>query len=93
MTVIVELFDFGLCPVHPRRIAALKALSFAPTTSNDVLATLYEIVFGILDKVCMLFIPLIFCLKTVCKKHEYLKFDVCDQEHPVDYVMFSGRSI
>ncbi|KAG0603461.1 hypothetical protein M758_10G096300 [Ceratodon purpureus] len=37
--------------LHPRRIAALKALSFAPTTSNDVLSTLYEIVFGILDKV------------------------------------------
>jgi hypothetical protein len=37
--------------VHPRRIAALKALSFAPTSSNDILATLYEIVFGILDKV------------------------------------------
>jgi hypothetical protein len=29
----------------------LKALSFAPTSSNDILATLYEIVFGILDKV------------------------------------------
>ena len=39
--------------VHPRRIAALKALSFAPTTSNDVLSTIYEIVFGILDKVCI----------------------------------------
>ena len=39
--------------VHPRRVAALKALSFAPTTSSDRLATVYEIVFGILDKVCI----------------------------------------
>ena len=48
------MFSIEVCffsAVHPRRIAALKALSFAPTTSNDVLATLYEIVFGILDKV------------------------------------------
>lgn len=55
MTMTRDVTDFQTCflfsAVHPRRIAALKALSFAPTTSNDVLATLYEIVFGILDKV------------------------------------------
>jgi hypothetical protein len=50
---------FILFAVHPRRIAALKALSFAPTSSNDILATLYEIVFGILDKVCDHPVPLI----------------------------------
>eukprot|EP00249_Psilotum_nudum_P022201 c28414_g1_i1 orf=316-3969(-) len=37
--------------VHARRVAALKSLTFAPTTNNDVLSKLYEIVFAILDKV------------------------------------------
>ncbi|XP_024525120.1 uncharacterized protein LOC9633241 [Selaginella moellendorffii] len=36
--------------VHPRRIAALKALTCA-STNEDVVTKLYEIVFGILDKV------------------------------------------
>ncbi|KAG6554798.1 hypothetical protein Mapa_003818 [Marchantia paleacea] len=36
---------------HPRRIAALKALSFAPITSEEILGKLYMIVFKILDKV------------------------------------------
>lgn len=48
------VFDFGyLCfEVHARRIAALKALTFAPASNSQILAKLYEIVFGILDKVC-----------------------------------------
>ncbi|XP_011625800.1 uncharacterized protein LOC18440835 isoform X2 [Amborella trichopoda] len=37
--------------VHARRLAALKALTFASTSNSEVLAKLYEIVFGILDKV------------------------------------------
>lgn len=37
--------------VHPKRIAALKALTYAPTNKDDLLSKLYEIVFGILDKV------------------------------------------
>ncbi|KAJ4958221.1 hypothetical protein NE237_025332 [Protea cynaroides] len=36
---------------HARRIAALKALTFAPSSNNEILAKLYEIVFDILDKV------------------------------------------
>ncbi|XP_043716144.1 uncharacterized protein LOC122664410 [Telopea speciosissima] len=36
---------------HARRIAALKALTFAPSSNNEILAKLYEIVFTILDKV------------------------------------------
>lgn len=42
---------FILAPAHPRRIAALKALSFAPITSEEILGKLYMIVFKILDKV------------------------------------------
>ncbi|CAM6094529.1 unnamed protein product [Calypogeia fissa] len=37
--------------VHERRIAALKALSFAPIADEDTLEKLYIIVFKILDKV------------------------------------------
>ncbi|XP_031487548.1 uncharacterized protein LOC116255737 isoform X2 [Nymphaea colorata] len=37
--------------VHARRLAALKALTFAPASNSEVLGRLYEIVFDILDKV------------------------------------------
>eukprot|EP01018_Ginkgo_biloba_P026890 Gb_19640 [translate_table: standard] len=37
--------------VHARRVAALKALTFAPTSNTEFLSKLYEIIFGILDKV------------------------------------------
>lgn len=36
---------------HAKRTAALKALTYAPTNKDEVLNRLYEIVFGILDKV------------------------------------------
>ncbi|CAI0553286.1 unnamed protein product [Linum tenue] len=36
---------------HARRLQALKALTYAPSSNSDILARLYEIVFGILDKV------------------------------------------
>ncbi|RAL48180.1 hypothetical protein DM860_005604 [Cuscuta australis] len=36
---------------HARRLQALKALTYAPSTSSEILSKLYEIVFGILDKV------------------------------------------
>jgi hypothetical protein len=36
---------------HARRIQALKALTYGPSTNSEVSAKLYEIVFGILDKV------------------------------------------
>lgn len=36
---------------HARRLQALKALTYAPSSNSDVLSRLYEIVFGILDKV------------------------------------------
>ncbi|KAL5540138.1 hypothetical protein UlMin_042362 [Ulmus minor] len=36
---------------HPRRLQALKALSYAPSSNSEILNKLYEIVFGILDKV------------------------------------------
>ncbi|CAN0901327.1 TSET complex member tstB [Linum grandiflorum] len=36
---------------HARRLQALKALTYAPANNSDILARLYEIVFGILDKV------------------------------------------
>ncbi|KAL3696977.1 hypothetical protein R1sor_011053 [Riccia sorocarpa] len=36
---------------HPRRVAALKALSFVPVTTEEMLGKLYMIVFKILDKV------------------------------------------
>ncbi|KAJ7969456.1 SH3 domain-containing protein [Quillaja saponaria] len=36
---------------HARRLQALKALTYAPSTNSEVLAKLYEIVFGILEKV------------------------------------------
>lgn len=37
--------------VHGRRVAALKSLTYGPTSNDDLLNKLYEIVFGILDKV------------------------------------------
>ncbi|KAK1298878.1 hypothetical protein QJS10_CPB14g00813 [Acorus calamus] len=37
--------------VHAQRLAALKALTFAPSSNSEILAKLYEIVFGILEKV------------------------------------------
>ncbi|KAJ7571646.1 hypothetical protein O6H91_01G170400 [Diphasiastrum complanatum] len=37
--------------VHPRRVAALKALTCTPMSNTDIVSKLYEIVFGILDKV------------------------------------------
>lgn len=36
---------------HARRLQSLKALTYAPPTDSDVLSRLYEIVFGILEKV------------------------------------------
>ncbi|GAV67567.1 SH3_1 domain-containing protein [Cephalotus follicularis] len=36
---------------HARRLQALKALTYAPSSNNDIFPKLYEIVFGILDKV------------------------------------------
>lgn len=36
---------------HPRRLQALKALTYAPSSSSEILSKLYEIVFSILDKV------------------------------------------
>ncbi|XP_074353707.1 uncharacterized protein LOC141692692 isoform X2 [Apium graveolens] len=36
---------------HARRLQALKALSYAPSSNSEILSRLYEIVFGILDKV------------------------------------------
>ncbi|OVA12087.1 Src homology-3 domain [Macleaya cordata] len=36
---------------HARRIAALKALTYAPSSNTEILTKLYEIVFGILEKV------------------------------------------
>lgn len=36
---------------HARRIQALKALTYSPSSNPEILAKLYEIVFGILDKV------------------------------------------
>lgn len=38
--------------VHARRLQALKALTYAPSSSPEISQKLYEIVFGILDKVC-----------------------------------------
>lgn len=38
--------------VHARRLQALKALTYAPSSNSEILSKLYEIVFGILDKVC-----------------------------------------
>uniref|UniRef100_A0A1D1YDP9 Lysine-specific demethylase 2A n=1 Tax=Anthurium amnicola TaxID=1678845 RepID=A0A1D1YDP9_9ARAE len=37
--------------VHARRLAALKALTFASPSNSEILSKLYEIVFGILEKV------------------------------------------
>lgn len=42
--------------VHSRRLQALKALTYAPSSSSDILSKLYDIVFSILDKVCLLLI-------------------------------------
>ncbi|WRX31628.1 hypothetical protein QQP08_024115 [Theobroma cacao] len=36
---------------HARRLQALKALTYAPSSNTEILSRLYEIVFGILDKV------------------------------------------
>ncbi|XP_057540987.1 uncharacterized protein LOC130818794 isoform X2 [Amaranthus tricolor] len=36
---------------HPRRLQALKALTYAPSSNSEILMKVYEIVFGILDKV------------------------------------------
>lgn len=36
---------------HARRLQSLKALTYAPSTDSEVLSRLYEIVFGILEKV------------------------------------------
>ncbi|XP_061347585.1 uncharacterized protein LOC133293078 [Gastrolobium bilobum] len=36
---------------HARRLQALKALTYAPSSNTEVLSRLYEIVFGILEKV------------------------------------------
>ncbi|KAA0035767.1 hypothetical protein E5676_scaffold208G00920 [Cucumis melo var. makuwa] len=35
---------------HARRLQALKALTYAPSSSSEILSQLYEIVFSILDK-------------------------------------------
>jgi len=37
--------------VHARRLAALKALTSASTSSSEMMEKIYEIVFGILEKV------------------------------------------
>ncbi|CAA6655098.1 unnamed protein product [Spirodela intermedia] len=37
--------------VHARRLAALKALTFVSPSNSEILSKLYEIVFGILEKV------------------------------------------
>lgn len=37
--------------VHARRLAALKALTSSSTSNSEMLEKLYEIVFGILEKV------------------------------------------
>ena len=42
---------FFCLEVHARRLAALKALTAASESSSEILAKLYEIVFGILEKV------------------------------------------
>ncbi|XP_021773444.1 uncharacterized protein LOC110737397 [Chenopodium quinoa] len=36
---------------HARRLQALKALTYAPSSNSEILMKVYEIVFGILDKV------------------------------------------
>lgn len=36
---------------HARRLQALKALTYAPSSNSEILSKLYELVFGILDKV------------------------------------------
>lgn len=36
---------------HARRLQALKALTYAPSSDSEILTKLYDIVFGILDKV------------------------------------------
>lgn len=36
---------------HARRLQALKALTYAPSSNSEILSKLYEIVFGILEKV------------------------------------------
>lgn len=52
------IFDFVcllIFEVHARRLQALKALTYGSSSSTDILSKLYEIVFGILDKVCASF--------------------------------------
>jgi hypothetical protein len=50
---IMSWFLFNLYfEVHARRLQSLKALTYAPSTNSDILSRLYEIVFGILEKVC-----------------------------------------
>lgn len=45
------LIMFFFFEVHARRLQALKALTYA-STSPEIMQKLFEIVFGILDKVC-----------------------------------------
>ena len=45
-------FSCYLLEVHARRLQALKALTYAPSSNSEMLSKLYEIVFGILDQVC-----------------------------------------
>ncbi|KAG6386921.1 hypothetical protein SASPL_152101 [Salvia splendens] len=48
-----DLQFISLCSleVHPRRLQALKALTYAPSSNSEILSKLYEIVFRILEKV------------------------------------------
>ncbi len=52
-------FESIIFEVHARRLQALKALTYAPSSNSDILSRLYEIVFGILDQVCPILIPCI----------------------------------
>ncbi|KAF7820454.1 TSET complex member tstB [Senna tora] len=47
----LDSYSSGCFEVHARRLQALKALTYAPSTNSEVLSRLYEIVFGILEKV------------------------------------------
>jgi len=42
--------------VRAWRLQALKALTYAPSNNSDILSRLFEIVFGILDRVCPTFV-------------------------------------
>ncbi|GAU11819.1 hypothetical protein TSUD_75700 [Trifolium subterraneum] len=52
---IIEQLSAGVANAdvefHARRLQSLKALTYAPSTNSDILSRLYEIVFGILEKV------------------------------------------